>query len=121
MKRLPRLALAAALFLSALPLIAQVAPPAAPRPRVSPHETVSAVITGTGMNGQRLMIIYGRPYSKNPQGGEIRKIWGTLVPWDKIYRLGADEATLLITPVPITLGDVEVPAGVSSLYMLPSE
>ncbi len=121
MKRLPRLALAAALMLSALPLMAQIAPPAAPRPRASPHETVSAVIAGTGMNAQRVLIIYGRPYSKAPQGGEIRKIWGTLVPWDKIYRLGADEATLLVTPVPLTIGDVEVPAGVVSLYMLPSE
>jgi len=121
MKRLPLIALGAALLLSTLPLLAQVAPPATPRARVSPHETISAVIAGTGMNAQRLLVIYGRPYSKAPQGGEIRKIWGTLVPWDKIYRLGADEATLLVTPVPLTIGDVEVPAGVCSLYLLPSE
>jgi len=52
MKRLPLIALGAALLLSTLPLLAQVAPPATPRARVSPHETISAVIAGTGMNAQ---------------------------------------------------------------------
>jgi hypothetical protein len=104
-----------------LPLMAQVAPPATPRPRVSPHETVSLVVNGSGANAQRVLIVYGRPYSKDPQSGAARKIWGTLVPWDKVYRLGADEATLLITPLPLTIGNVEVPAGVCSLYLLPSE
>jgi hypothetical protein len=107
--------------LTALPLLAQVDPPATPRPRASPHETISAVVSGSGMNAQRVLIVYGRPYMKDPRSGQARKIWGTLVPWDKVYRLGADEATLLVTPVPLTIGNVEVPAGVCSLYMLPSE
>jgi hypothetical protein len=107
--------------LGVLPLVAQVAPPPAPRPRASPHETVSVVISGSGMNAQRALVIYGRPYTKNPQTGQPRKIWGELVPWDKVYRLGADEATLLVTPLPLQIGSVEVPAGVVSLYLLPSE
>lgn len=93
--------------------------PPAPRARVSPHETISAVIGGRG--GPRVTITYGRPFSKDPKTGEIRKIWGGLVPWGKADRLGADEATLLVTPLPMVIGDTTVPAGAYTLYIVPSE
>lgn len=48
-------------------------------------------------------------------------IWGDLVPWDKAYRLGADEATLLITQQPLQIGETTIPAGAYTLYMVPSE
>lgn len=83
--------------------------------RKSPHETVGARI-----ENNRITIVYGRPYTKNSKTGEMRKIWGSLVPYDKIWRLGADEATLLITQQPITLGDTPVPAGAYTLFMLPA-
>lgn len=122
MKPLPLLSgLLAVGLVAALPLLAQVNPPAQPRPRASPHETVSAVIKGSGASAQRLIVVYGRPNLKNPRGGEVRKVWGELVPYDRIWRLGADEATLLITPVALTIGSVEVAPGAYSLYMLPSE
>jgi hypothetical protein len=82
----------------------------------SPHETTSAVI-----NGDRVTITYGRPYTKSPRTGEMRKIWGGLVPYGKAWRMGADEATLLITQKPIVLGGTEVPAGAYTLYMVPEE
>jgi hypothetical protein len=82
----------------------------------SPHETTSAVI-----DGNRVTITYGRPYTKHPKSGEVRKIWGGLVPYGKAWRLGSDEATLLITQQPITLGGVDVPAGAYTLYMVPNE
>jgi hypothetical protein len=88
----------------------------AQRPRVSPHETTSAVI-----DGNRVTVVYGRPYSKDPKSGEVRKIWGTLIPNGKAWRLGADEATLLITQKPIEFGDTEVPPGAYTLYMVPDE
>jgi hypothetical protein len=122
MKTLPILGgILAVGLVAALPLLAQVSPPAQPRARASPHETVSVVIKGTGGSAQRLIVVYGRPNLKNPRGGEIRKVWGELVPYDRIWRLGADEATLLITPVALTVGSVEVAPGAYSLYMLPSE
>ena len=68
-------------LLAALPAIGQE------KQRVSPHETISAVF-----NGDRVTLIYGRPYSKDPKTGETRKIWGTLIPYGKIWRTGADEA-----------------------------
>jgi hypothetical protein len=94
----------AAIVVMALPAMAQ-------RKRVSPHETVSATV-----DGAKVSITYGRPYSKDPKSGEIRKIWGTLIPEGKVWRTGADEATLLVTDAPIQIGDVTVPAGTNSLY-----
>ena len=96
-----------------------VAPTPAPRARVSPHETINASIGGRG--GPRVTITYGRPYSKDPKTGEIRKIWGHLVKWDKADRLGADEATLLLTQKPLLFGTTEIPAGAYTLYIVPSE
>jgi hypothetical protein len=85
--------------------------------RVSPHETISANI-----NNRVVSITYGRPYSKAPNSTEIRKIWGTLVPWGQAWRLGSDEATLLLTPVDLVFGgSVTVPAGAYTLYMMPVE
>lgn len=109
-------------LLGATSLLAQtatVAPTAAPRARVSPHETISTVIGGRG--GNRVTLTYGRPYSKDPKTGEIRKIWGNLVKWDKADRLGADEATLLLTQQPLQFGETVIPAGAYTLYIVPSE
>jgi hypothetical protein len=82
----------------------------------SPHETTSAVI-----DNNRVTISYGRPYTKAPKTGEVRKIWGGLVPYGKAWRMGSDEATLLITQQPIVLGGTEIPAGAYTLYMVPEE
>jgi hypothetical protein len=84
--------------------------------RTSPHETTGAVI-----DGNRVTIVYGRPYTKSPKTGEVRKIWGGLVPYGKVWRTGADEATLLITQKPIVLGETTVPAGAYTLFTLPEE
>ena len=98
-----------AAMVCALPLVAQ-------SKRVSPHETTSTVI-----DGNRVTITYGRPFTKDPKSGEMRKIWGGLVPYGKAWRLGADEATTLITQQPIAFGDTTVPAGAYTLYMVPAE
>lgn len=85
-------------------------------PRVSPHETVKA-----NVGGDEISISYGRPFTKDPKSGEARKIWGTLVPFGKVWRMGADEATLLTTKRALEFGSTTVPAGTYSLYMLPEE
>jgi hypothetical protein len=97
-----------ALAVAASPLGAQQA-------RKSPHETISKVI-----GGNRVTIIYGRPYTKDPGTGAPRVIWGGLVPWDQPYRLGADEATTLVTEKPLMVGGALVPAGAHTLYLVPS-
>jgi hypothetical protein len=90
-------------------------PSMAQQKRMSPHETVGAVI-----DGNRLTIVYGRPYTKSPRTGEVRKIWGGLVPYDEVWRTGADEATLLITQKPIVFGTTIIPAGAYTLWTLPA-
>jgi hypothetical protein len=83
---------------------------------VSPHETISRVV-----DGNRVTLTYGRPYSKDPHTGETRKIWGGLVPFGKVWRTGADEATLLVTQKPIVISGTTVPAGAYTLFTLPAE
>src|SRR5882672_8703719 len=109
MNKIKSLLVIAALVLCAFPLMAQ-------QKRVSPHETISAVI-----DGGRVTLVYGRPYSKDPKSGEARKIWGGLVPYGKVWRTGADEATLLITQKPLVLGGTTIPAGAYTLYTWPEE
>jgi hypothetical protein len=118
-----QLAILSGLVLGALTLGAQPpgrsGPPLAPG-RVSPHETVSAAIGG--FNGPRVTITYGRPFSKNPRPpGEIRKIFGGLVPYGQADRMGADEATTLITQKPLVFGSTVVPAGTYTLYWVVNE
>jgi hypothetical protein len=116
MKKLTPLIIAAAVLLSTSPSQAQQQKRAASTGGFSPHETTSAVIDGC-----RVTITYGRPFTKDPKTGEPRKIWGGLVPWDKAWRTGADEATVLITQKPIMFGDTLVPAGAYTLYTIPSD
>ena len=102
-------AVAAMLVLAAAPLQAQ-------QKRASPHETVSAVI-----DGSRVTVTYGRPFSKDPKSGSVRKIWGGLVPFGKAWRMGSDEATSLITQQPLMFGETALPAGAYTLYLVPNE
>jgi hypothetical protein len=92
------------------------APATQPRGRVSPHETVSSVV-----DGNRVTVVYGRPYTKDPKTGEPRKIWGGVVPFGKVWRTGADEATLFITQQDLQFGDATIPAGAYTLWTLPNE
>ena len=102
------LALVAA-ALAAMPISAQQA-------RKSPHETLSKVL-----GDNPVTIIYGRPFTKDPNTGAPRVIWGGLVHWDTPDRLGADEATTFITQQPIMVGSAAVPAGAYTLYTVLSE
>ena len=99
-----------ALVLSASPLLGQ------DKPRVSPHETINATV-----GDAKITIAYGRPYTKDPKSGEKRKIWGGLVPFSKVWRMGANEATLLTTDKAISLGGKEIAAGTYSLFLQPEE
>jgi len=99
-----------ALLATAMPLLAQHGHAA------SPHITINAVV-----DGDSLTLVYGSPGTKNPRSGEPRKIWGKLVPYGKVWRTGADEATLLTTDKPIVLGGTSLAPGTYSLWTLPAE
>ena len=84
------------------------APASAPE-RLSPHESVSGTV-----GEANITVTYGRPYKKG------REIYGGLVPFDAVWRTGADEATTLETDRDLMLGELHVPAGKYSVYTIPS-
>ncbi|MGA2383291.1 MAG: DUF2911 domain-containing protein [Gemmatimonadales bacterium] len=60
----------------------------------------------------RIAIIYGQPHARG------RRVEGGLIPMDSVWRFGADMATTLRTDVDITIGDLRVPRGDYTLYVL---
>ncbi len=48
-----------------------------------------------------------------------RKIWGDLVPLDKVWRAGANKVTTITFSLPVTVGTTEVPAGSYSFLAIP--
>ena len=50
-----------------------------------------------------------------------RKIWGDLVPYDKIWRTGANEATTIEFSTDVIIDGKTVPAGKYSLFTIPTE
>ena len=77
--------------------------------RLSPHESV----TGT-VDGATITITYGRPSMRG------RKIFGALVPYDRVWCPGADEATTLDSNKPLQFGALTVPPGPHTIWMLPT-
>ena len=72
--------------------------------------------TATGkVNGASITIDYSSPSVKG------RKIWGELVPYNKVWRTGANEATLFATDKEIKVEGKSLPAGKYSLYTIPGE
>ncbi len=113
MNRLKFIVLLFAAALSSTALIAQEKK--AKKARPSPPAIVNAQIDGNDVK-----IAYSRPGAKSPKDGEVRKIWGGLVPFGQVWRTGANEATLLTVSKPITIGGYALAAGTYSLFTLPA-
>jgi hypothetical protein len=80
------------------------------RTKASPRENVTGKI-----NTATISIDYGSPSVKG------RKIWGALVPFDKIWRAGANEATTFQTDKDLFVEGKKLPAGKYSLFIIPNE
>jgi hypothetical protein len=61
-----------------------------------------------------ISVNYGRPSMRG------RKIMGGLVPWNEVWRTGANQATHLKTSFDMTFGGVPVTRGTYTLWTLPS-
>lgn len=72
-------------------------------------------------DGKKITIDYSSPRMHDPKTGQLRKIYGELVPWDKAWRTGANEATTFVTDANLSVGGASVLAGNYTLYTLPSE
>jgi hypothetical protein len=69
-----------------------------------------------GRNGPvHAKIIYSRPFKND------RVIFGELVPYGKVWRTGADEATEITFYSDIMFGDKEVKAGTYALFTIPNK
>lgn len=71
----------------------------------SPTETMEATL-----GGANVQVVYSRPAVRG------RVIWGGLVPWNEVWRTGANAATEFSTDRDLEIGGVQVPAGTYTLY-----
>ena len=76
--------------------------------RPSPPAEASAKVGGT-----MVTINYSQPSVKS------RKIWGELVPYDKVWRTGANEATTFEVSTDVKIEGKTLPAGKYGLFTIP--
>lgn len=78
--------------------------------RLSPKDTVEFKL-----NDLKLEVFYNRPYRKD------REIFGALVPFNQVWRTGANEATTFETNKPLEVKGVQLPAGKYTLWTVPKD
>jgi hypothetical protein len=66
------------------------------------------------LDTNKISVNFSRPSMRG------RVIMGQLVPWNKVWRTGANQATSIKTNFDMMLGDVPVPRGTYTLFTLPS-
>jgi hypothetical protein len=71
--------------------------------------------TAGAIDGIEISLEFGRPGVKN------RKLWGGLVPYDRIWRTGADEATTISLAADALVEGEPLAAGTYSLFTIPGE
>jgi hypothetical protein len=103
--RLPALVLAAAFVLAAPAARADL-----DLPRPSPFAKVWQVVGLT-----EITVDYSSP------GVKGRKIWGGLVPYDQMWRAGANSATKVTFSKDVTFADKKVPAGTYAFFVIPGK
>src|SRR5262245_59537385 len=95
-----------ALFVVAVPLLAQ---PAIPLPETSPKASLAQTIGVTNIE-----VNYHRPAVNK------RKIFGGLVSYGAVWRAGANENTTISFSTPVTVEGQALPAGTYGLFMIPT-
>lgn len=79
-------------------------------PQPSPHATVNQTF---GIS--QITIDFHRPRVND------RDIWGALVPWDNVWRAGANENTTITFSHPVRVEGKDLAAGTYGLHMIPTE
>ena len=82
---------------------------ARPLGALSPRDTVRAAVGGATVS-----IDYGRPARRG------RVVFGGLVPWNAVWRTGANRTTTLRSDTDLVVGDVALPAGSYALFTIPT-
>jgi hypothetical protein len=78
-------------------------------PRPSPNAEVTQVVGPT-----TIKVDYSRP------GVKGREIWGKLVPYDQVWRAGANDATTITFSTDVTIEGKKLAAGSYSFFILPT-
>jgi len=78
--------------------------------RPSPPAKAECKLAG----GKTITIDYSSPRMKG------RKIFGELVPYGKVWRAGANEATTFVTTADLNVGGTAVPAGSYTIFVIPN-
>lgn len=77
--------------------------------QMSPSDTTRATVAGAN-----IQVAYSRPLKRG------RVIFGNVVPWNQVWRTGANAATQLTTDRDLVFGSTVVPAGKYTLWTLPT-
>ena len=75
-------------------------------PRVAARQRIGAA---------NVWLDYSRP------GKRGRPVWGTLVPWGQVWRMGANDAAHFATDRTLQIGNVTVAPGTYTLFLLPNQ
>lgn len=79
-------------------------------PRASPRASVRQWI-----GSAEVEVVYGRPRVND------RKVWGAVLPYGRVWRAGANEATTISFSTPVTVEGKPLAAGTYTLFAIPTE
>ncbi len=85
-------------------------------PLPSPNATVSQTVGVT-----KVEVAYSRPHVKGPSRKEDRVIWGKLVPYDQVWRTGANAVTKFTVDTDVLVEGQKLPAGSYGLFTIPGK
>ena len=83
--------------------------PASAPAQASPRDTARGTVGSASV-----LVDYGRPSRRG------REIFGSLVPYDQVWRTGANAATTIVFGGPVELGGRPIEAGTYTLYSQPA-
>ena len=98
------------LLLLCLALVAAPAWAQGQKPRQSPADSAMGRVGKANVK-----IKYGSPSVKG------RQIWGALVPYDQVWRSGANEATTVSVDQPVSIEGKTLPAGTYTFFTIPGK
>ncbi len=78
-----------------------------------PHDI--GYLRDSKLSTPKIKVTYGRPTSSDP------KIFGTVVPYEEVWRTGANEATEIKFYQSVYFGNTFIKAGTYSLYTIPNK
>ncbi len=79
----------------------------------SPHDIVYYRVNK--ISPPKIKVLYGRPQKNG------RKIFGDLIPYNKVWRVGANESTEISFYQDVIFGDQPIKKGTYTLYAIPQE